>query len=42
MTGAGLKLLLILPVLLAFGLFFYALHRRNAADRDKPRGDDRR
>ncbi len=38
MTGAGLKLLLILPVLAGFAGLIYAVQRRNRADR---RNDER-
>lgn len=33
MTGLGLKLLVILPVLLIFGGLVYAVQRRNRAER---------
>ena len=33
MTGLGLKLLVILPVLLVFGGLIYAVQRRNRAEK---------
>lgn len=39
MTGAGLKLLVILPVLLVFGGLIWAVARRNAAERRTDKGD---
>lgn len=39
MSGAGLKLLVILPVLLLFVLLIRAAARRNAADRLNDKGD---
>lgn len=38
MSGAGLKLLVILPVLLLFGWLIRAVARRNAAERKNKEG----
>lgn len=40
MSGAGLKLLVVLPVLLLFVWLIWAVSRRNAAEREDKEGKD--